>query len=80
MKVGSCSLSLLVNRCYVSHVGINTEIDVIMLYPDELAGFEEAWNGNVKVHLPGWRDEFDNRGNAGKFYLVLYRFLYHDII
>lgn len=36
------------------------------LNEDELAGFEEAWNGNVKVHLPGWRDEFDNRGNAGE--------------
>ncbi|XP_062000503.1 uncharacterized protein LOC133717782 isoform X2 [Rosa rugosa] len=35
------------------------------LNEDELAGFEEAWNGNVKVDLPGWK-EFDNLGNASE--------------
>ena len=41
---------------------MNSECDVTMLFPDELAGFEEAWNGNVTVDKPGWK-EFDNLGN-----------------
>ncbi|BFG21737.1 hypothetical protein CerSpe_080110 [Prunus speciosa] len=35
------------------------------LNEDELPGFEEAWTGNVKGHLPGWRGEFNMHGNAG---------------
>lgn len=38
--------------------------NVWMLISDELAGFEEAWKGNVKGNFPGW----DNmHGNAGKY-------------
>ncbi|KAK4578570.1 hypothetical protein RGQ29_028604 [Quercus rubra] len=35
------------------------------LNEDELAGFEEAWKGNVKGHLPGWEHGFHMHGNAG---------------
>ncbi|KAK2656375.1 hypothetical protein Ddye_009427 [Dipteronia dyeriana] len=35
------------------------------LNEDELIGFEEAWKGNVKLHMPGWRDESDKHNNAG---------------
>ncbi|KAH7577783.1 hypothetical protein JRO89_XS01G0298800 [Xanthoceras sorbifolium] len=35
------------------------------LNEDELSGFEEVWKGNVKMHMPDWRDEFDTCGNAG---------------
>lgn len=35
------------------------------LNEDDLPGFEEAWTGNVKGHLPGWRGEFNMHGNAG---------------
>nr|XP_011469140.1 PREDICTED: myeloid leukemia factor 1 isoform X2 [Fragaria vesca subsp. vesca]XP_011469141.1 PREDICTED: myeloid leukemia factor 1 isoform X2 [Fragaria vesca subsp. vesca] len=31
------------------------------LNEDELAGFEEAWDGNVKLDVPGWK-EFGNQG------------------
>ncbi|TXG60252.1 hypothetical protein EZV62_014825 [Acer yangbiense] len=34
------------------------------LNEDELNGFEEAWKGNVKLHMPGWRDESDKHNNA----------------
>ncbi|GMY09358.1 myeloid leukemia factor 1 [Fagus crenata] len=35
------------------------------LNEDELAGFEEAWKGNVKGPLPGSVDGFHMHGNAG---------------
>lgn len=31
------------------------------LNQDELNGFEQAWNGNAKKHLPGWREESSSR-------------------
>ncbi|GKV12922.1 hypothetical protein SLEP1_g24004 [Rubroshorea leprosula] len=36
------------------------------LNEDELASFEEAWNGNVKGYLPGWDDGFGMHENAGR--------------
>lgn len=50
---------------------MNIKTDTASLFADELPGFEEAWTGNVKGHLPGWRGEFNMHGNAGKHYLVL---------
>jgi hypothetical protein len=41
----------------------------MVLIPDELAGFEEAWKGNVKGPLPGSVDGFHMHGNAGKYCL-----------
>ncbi|KAL4621643.1 hypothetical protein ACB092_06G244100 [Castanea dentata] len=35
------------------------------LNEDELAGFEEAWKGNVKGNFPGWEYGFNMHGNAG---------------
>ncbi|GLT84427.1 hypothetical protein SLE2022_026590 [Rubroshorea leprosula] len=35
------------------------------LNEDELANFEEAWNGNVKGYLPAWDDGFGMHENAG---------------
>jgi len=35
------------------------------LNEDELAGFEEAWKGNAKGHLPGQEDGFHMHGNEG---------------
>lgn len=31
------------------------------LNQDELTGFGQAWNGNAKKHLPGWREESSSR-------------------
>ena len=35
-------------------------------FSDELNDFEEAWKGNVKLHMHGWRDESDKQNNACK--------------
>ncbi|XWS49812.1 hypothetical protein CRYUN_Cryun12cG0035000 [Craigia yunnanensis] len=35
------------------------------LNEDELAGFEEAWNGNARKHLPGWSGSFNGRDSIG---------------
>ena len=35
---------------------------------DELAEFEEAWEGNSQDHLPGWSDGFSMHANAGKHF------------
>ncbi|KAI9165032.1 hypothetical protein LWI28_006338 [Acer negundo] len=35
------------------------------LNEDELNGFEKAWKGNLKLHMPGWRNESHNYNNAG---------------
>lgn len=35
------------------------------LNEDELASFEETWNGNVKEHLPRWNDGFGMHRNSG---------------
>lgn len=50
---------------------MNIKTDTASLFADELPGFEEAWTGNVKGRLPGWRGDFNMHGNAGKHYLVL---------
>lgn len=35
---------------------------------DELTGFEQAWNGNAKKHLPGWREESSSRDVMSMLY------------
>ncbi|KAF8380436.1 hypothetical protein HHK36_027923 [Tetracentron sinense] len=35
------------------------------LNEDELVGFEEAWKGKAKKHLPGWNEGFNVHGNIG---------------
>jgi len=35
-------------------------------FPDELSGFEEAWNGNAKKHMPGLAGNFIGHNNMGK--------------
>lgn len=47
----------------------------MVLIPDELAGFEEAWKGSAKGHLPGREDGFHMHGNAGKCCLHFSLFL-----
>ncbi|XP_055815025.1 uncharacterized protein LOC129884767 [Solanum dulcamara] len=32
---------------------------------DELAGFEQKWNGNANKEIPGWKSGFDFHANAG---------------
>lgn len=35
------------------------------LNEDELTGFEQAWNGNARRHLPGWREGFSIQDDMG---------------
>jgi myeloid leukemia factor 1 len=35
------------------------------LNEDELVGFDEAWKGNARKHIPGWSGEFATRGVIG---------------
>ncbi|XP_049380731.1 uncharacterized protein LOC125845288 [Solanum stenotomum] len=35
------------------------------LEEDELAGFEQTWNGNANNEIPGWNSGFDFHANAG---------------
>ncbi|GAB4834251.1 hypothetical protein Ancab_032517 [Ancistrocladus abbreviatus] len=35
------------------------------LKEDELTGFEEAWKGNARKHLPGWSTRLEGRDNSG---------------
>ncbi|XVE57749.1 hypothetical protein DITRI_Ditri04bG0114800 [Diplodiscus trichospermus] len=35
------------------------------LNEDELAGFEESWNGTAQKHLPGWSGSFNGRDSIG---------------
>lgn len=35
------------------------------LNEDELGGFEEAWKGNFRGHLPAWTHEFNMHGTTG---------------
>ncbi|KAK9277285.1 hypothetical protein L1049_006825 [Liquidambar formosana] len=35
------------------------------LNEDELTGFEEAWKGNARKHLPGWSERFGDHDNMG---------------
>lgn len=37
---------------------------------DEIPGFEEAWKGNARQHLPGWTGSLAGHDNMGK--IVLY--------
>lgn len=32
---------------------------------DELAGFEDAWNGKARNHLPGWTGSFSGHIDMG---------------
>ena len=41
-----------------------------MNFPDEIAGFEEAWNGNARKHLPGWSGSFNGHDTIGKICLA----------
>lgn len=34
-------------------------------FPDELTGFEEAWNGSARGHLPGWSGTFNGHDRIG---------------
>ena len=38
---------------------------------DDLAGFEEAWKGKARQHLPGWNPGLDmlDNGSASKYLL-----------
>lgn len=38
--------------------------------PDELAGFDEAWKGNAKVHLPSWSNKSGMHSNTDKCCLI----------
>lgn len=40
---------------------------------DELGGFEEAWKGNVRKHLPGWSEEFGSRDGIGMLFIYVSR-------
>uniref|UniRef100_A0A1D1YD52 Myeloid leukemia factor 1 n=1 Tax=Anthurium amnicola TaxID=1678845 RepID=A0A1D1YD52_9ARAE len=50
---------------------LNTEgrVDTVQtlhnLNEDELTGFEEAWKGNARQHLPGWNQYMHNDGSRG---------------
>ncbi|KAK9277327.1 hypothetical protein L1049_006868 [Liquidambar formosana] len=37
------------------------------LNEDELTGFEEAWKGNARKHLPGWSERFGDQDNMHIF-------------
>lgn len=44
---------------------------LIWWLPEELDGFDEAWNGKARQHLPGWNQGYgmlENR-NSGKYLL-----------
>lgn len=41
-----------------------------MNFPDELSGFEEAWNGNARKHLPGLSGNFIGHDSIGKIFLL----------
>lgn len=34
-------------------------------FPDELAGFDKAWNGNARKQLPGWTGSFLGHNGIG---------------
>lgn len=50
-------------------LGTDGTVDTVQtlhnLNEDELTGFEEAWNGNADMHIPGWNEEFNPFGRAG---------------
>lgn len=44
-----------------------TEIILLFVQPEELAGFEEAWNSNVDGRFSRSKDACETHGNAGSF-------------
>ncbi|XWS61908.1 hypothetical protein CRYUN_Cryun07bG0164800 [Craigia yunnanensis] len=44
---------------------VNTMQALHNLNEDELAGFEESWNGNAPKHLPGWSGSFNGHDSIG---------------
>ncbi|XP_077235514.1 uncharacterized protein LOC143877386 isoform X2 [Tasmannia lanceolata] len=44
---------------------VNTMQMLHNLNKDDLAGFEEAWKGKARKHLPGSNQGFDMLGNVG---------------
>ncbi|KAK0605980.1 hypothetical protein LWI29_032788 [Acer saccharum] len=53
-----------VTRKFNSDGKVDTMQALHNLNEGELNGFEEAWKGNVKLHMHGWRDESDKHNNA----------------
>ncbi|XP_022759207.1 myeloid leukemia factor 1-like [Durio zibethinus] len=45
--------------------GVDTMQTLHNLNEDELAGFEEAWNGNARKYLPGWSGNFNGHDSIG---------------
>ena len=37
---------------------------------DELSGFEEAWKGNARKHLPGWNEGLNMHDGMDKFAIL----------
>ncbi|KAH6754921.1 hypothetical protein C2S53_019375 [Perilla frutescens var. hirtella] len=50
-----------VSRKLKSDGHVDTTQTLHNLNEDELVGFEQAWNGNAKKHLPGWSEESASR-------------------
>ncbi|KDP25594.1 hypothetical protein JCGZ_20750 [Jatropha curcas] len=44
---------------------VNTMQTLHNLHEDELAGFEEAWDGNTRKYLPGWNGNFSGHDGVG---------------
>lgn len=44
---------------------------LISYFLDELVGFEEAWKGNARKHLPGWSEEFASQDALGMLLFLL---------
>ncbi|KAK9053584.1 hypothetical protein SSX86_024658 [Deinandra increscens subsp. villosa] len=59
-------------------LGTDGKVDTIQtlhnLNEDELAGFEQEWEGNADSRIPGWNDEFNLFERAGKHQSICYSF------
>lgn len=51
-------------------MAVKLTVFLLVTLPDELAGFEESWNGNAQKHLPGWSGSFNGHDSIGKICLT----------
>lgn len=47
-----------------------------MIFLDELADFEEAWDGNARKYLPGWTGSFRGHNNIGKIVFMAWNVIF----
>ena len=61
MKV--CHGNILVNGLFICMHLLTVHMSFVLL-TDELAGFDETWNGKARQHLPGWNQGYDMLGSS----------------